>query len=134
MTNTTIMTNTTFIIISLLLLGNSSAFVPRVLRADARTIQTASAPPRAPEVDLAIVGDETRTTRLELDTEQGCLRQGPRVLLNGLNPSIWSSTTVVPGDDTSLFLHTRHAKERSQFEYTVGDLISCQRLLACARK
>jgi raffinose synthase len=70
---------------------------------------------------------------LELDPEQGCIRQGSRVLLNGLDPAVWSSTSVVEGDDNSLFLHTRQAEEKSQFENTLGDLISAKRLLACAR-
>ena len=87
-------------------------------------------------IEATLVSDKSPhepSPRLELDPEQGCIRQGSRVLLNGLNPAVWSSTLVVEGDDDSLFLHTRQAEEKSEFENALGDLISAKRLLACAR-
>lgn len=100
--------------------------------------QLASTPPRITEQDQLTLAEGPRTSSnhasLELDLEQGCIREGPRVLLNGMNPSIWSATRVAEDDDNSLFLHTRHTKESAQFETPLGDLLSCNRLLACARE
>jgi len=132
------MTNAAVILLSFLL-GSAYSFAPplklsrHVQDVRAKHLPIASAPPEAPEVLPPVeVKTQTSSAPLELD-EQGCIRQGTRVLLNGLNPSIWSATPVEEGDDSSLFLHTRHAREKDQFENALGDLISCNRLLACAR-
>lgn len=139
----------TTIVLLPFLLGSSSSFstplksrLHRHELPDSRSVKQsllASAPPKTSDTTSPSVLDELRLTSsraapLELDLVQGCIRQGNIVLLNGLSPSIWSATRVKEGDDTSLFLHTRHAKEKAAFETALGDLISCNRLLSCARK
>lgn len=142
------MTTTTIILLSLLL-GSSYAFAPPLkLQRQLRDARAASAlhlapprtsvPPLVPEA-LSPIVDETQTVSehaacLELDQVQGCIRQGSRrVLLNGLNPSIWRGSRVVEGDDSSLFLHTKRTEKSAKLETSLGDLVSCKRLLACAR-
>lgn len=77
---------------------------------------------------------------LKLD-QNGRLRikQGP-VLLDGLDPSIWTGIPSVystqhktPTGLSSLFLYTTHSEERAQHELSLGRLATCNRLLACAR-
>jgi len=77
--------------------------------------------------------------RLDLDSEGNLrLNGGPTVLLNGLTPSVWSASrpesTSVNGDNYgSLFLHARYADELAEHENKLGDLVACNRLLACSR-
>jgi raffinose synthase len=78
---------------------------------------------------------------LQLD-ESGRLRiqKGP-VLLDGLEPNTWTGIPPVHRDNendqdgcSSLFLQVTHSKERSaQHELSLGSLVTCNRLLACAR-
>uniref|UniRef100_A0A7S3L0E3 galactinol--sucrose galactosyltransferase n=1 Tax=Amphora coffeiformis TaxID=265554 RepID=A0A7S3L0E3_9STRA len=77
---------------------------------------------------------------LRLDA-QGNLRLGDdRILLNGFDPSMWS--TIRPPNNSNsnnnnnrvkangLFLHTQHAAS----EEPIGDLVTCHKLLAVARQ
>lgn len=101
------------------------------------SIRQAATLPVANEVEFDEQDDETTKNlkdHLELDRE-GCLRihkDGP-VLLNGLDPSVWTAIKPTSGEDKSLFLHTIHSKEKHEHEVPLGDLVSCHRLLACSR-
>ena len=72
---------------------------------------------------------------LELDPV-GRLRlcNRPDILLQGLNPAVWSSSRPVSGKTNSLFLHTSHPESLPVHQTSLGNLISCHRLIACARK
>jgi hypothetical protein len=72
---------------------------------------------------------------LELDSV-GRLRlcNSPDVLLQGLDPQTWSATRPVSGKTNSLFLHTSHPESLPEHQTSLGSLISCRRLIACARK
>jgi len=71
---------------------------------------------------------------LELD-EVGRLRlcNSPDVLMQGLDPQTWSATRAVSGKSNSLFLHTSHPESLPEHQTSLGNLISCRRLIACAR-
>ncbi|CAB9520651.1 Galactinol--sucrose galactosyltransferase [Seminavis robusta] len=72
---------------------------------------------------------------LELDPV-GRLRlcHTPDILLQGLDPSVWSASRPKSGKTNSLFLHTSHPESQSEHQTSLGSLISCRRLLACARQ
>lgn len=72
---------------------------------------------------------------LELDP-MGRLRlcHTPDILLQGLDPSVWTASRPASGKSNSLFLHTSHPESLSEHQTSLGSLISCRRLLACARK
>lgn len=85
-------------------------------------------------------GDKTPQNILDLD-QRGCLKikNGP-VLLDGLETSIWSGIPVISsarrrGEKgiSSLFLHTTYSTERAQHILSLGNLVTCNRLLSCAR-
>ena len=79
---------------------------------------------------------EERDSHYELELDStGCLRlgDGAGVLVKGLGPT-WSSSRPLNDDKSALFLHTSHPEERSEHQTSLGDLISCSRLLACSRK
>jgi hypothetical protein len=81
--------------------------------------------------------DDTNMSKhcLELDPV-GRLRlcHTPDILLQGLDPSVWSASRPASGKSNSLFLHTCHPESLSEHQTSLGSLISCRRLLACARK
>jgi hypothetical protein len=81
--------------------------------------------------------DSTREHKhcLELDPV-GRLRlcHTPDILLQGLDPHVWSASRSPSGKSNSLFLHTAHPESLSEHQTSLGSLISCRRLLACARK
>jgi hypothetical protein len=81
--------------------------------------------------------DDTKNSKhcLELDPV-GRLRlcHTPDILLQGLDPSVWSASRPASGKSNSLFLHTSHPESLSEHQTSLGSLISCRRLLACARK
>lgn len=73
---------------------------------------------------------------LELDAF-GHLRigDGPNeVLMQGLNPSVWSASRPPSPDQNSnaLFLHASHTKDLAEHQTALGDLMSCHRFLACS--
>lgn len=72
---------------------------------------------------------------LELDAS-GRLRlcKSPDVLFQGLDPEVWSATRPNSGKTNSLFLHTNHPESLPEHQTSLGSLISCRRLIACARK
>lgn len=82
----------------------------------------------------------TPKQKIELD-ESGILRiQNGPVLLDGFDPTRWKGLPTVHGERqrdqdglSSLFLQVIHPKERAQHELSLGSLVSCNRLLACAR-
>ena len=79
--------------------------------------------------------DNEPTNCLELDSV-GRLRlcNRPDVLLQGLDPKVWSATRPVSGKTNSLFLHTSHPESLPEHQTSLGSLISCRRLIACASK
>jgi len=79
--------------------------------------------------------EEDQKNCLELDSV-GRLRlcKRPDVLLQGLDPKVWSATRPVSGKNNSLFLHTSHPEGLPEHQTSLGSLISCRRLLACARQ
>lgn len=94
-------------------------------------------PTETPTREAADDDSDRSLSRLEL--EEGSLRvHSPDFaatdLLNGLSSSIWSASRAKDDDDSSLFLHTSHTQKKAEHEKTLGDLMACQRLLACSRK
>lgn len=87
--------------------------------------------------DLVSENNETNSRhRLELDAS-GRLRLGDgpnEVLMQGLNPSVWSASLPSSPDQNSnaLFLHASHTKDLAEHNTALGDLISCRRFLACS--
>ena len=77
---------------------------------------------------------DKKPCRLDLD-DQGCLRldQSTKVLLDGLNPLIWSASRPDSGETNCLFLQTSYSNELAEHQNALGNLVSCQRLLACSR-
>lgn len=84
---------------------------------------------------------DTNKRRLQLHSD-GKLRLGQEglVILDGLSPLTWTGIQPSAVDDysvdptaTSMFLKATHSKERSEHELTLGSLVSCHRLMACAR-
>jgi len=86
-------------------------------------------------------------TRYEEDDDDGddhCLELDPigqlrlsnqsDILMQGLDPKVWSFSRPANGDTHALFLHTLHRERKPAHETSLGSLISCRRLLACARK
>jgi hypothetical protein len=81
--------------------------------------------------------------RIHLNLEDGSLRisNGPsnhqgeeQVLLNGLNPKVWSAVRPEDGSANGLFLQTSYPTYEPLHESTLGKLVSCERMLACSRK
>ena len=77
--------------------------------------------------------------KLELN-EKGQLRLGTDgpVLLDGLSPKTWTAMAPTASSsssslDTSLFLRARHDRPSDTHELSLGNLVACQRLMACAR-
>ena len=79
--------------------------------------------------------DSDNNNCLELDSV-GRLKlcHRPDVLLQGLDPSTWSSSRPKSGANNALFLHTNHPEQAAVHQTSLGSLISCRRLLACASK
>jgi raffinose synthase len=79
--------------------------------------------------------DSDEKNCLELDSV-GRLRlcKRPDILLQGLDPEVWSASRAVSGKTNSLFLHTSHPESLPEHETSLGSLISCRRLIACARQ
>jgi raffinose synthase len=74
---------------------------------------------------------EDATTRpLILLDEDGNLRLGDKVLLDGLTNDIWSSSAI---SLSSIFLHTSYETQSPEHESQLGE-IHCRNLLACARQ
>ena len=74
--------------------------------------------------------------RLELDAS-GNLRLGDEpneVLMQGLNPSVWSASLPPSQEQNSnaLFLHASHTEDLAEHQTALGDFISCRRFLACS--
>lgn len=85
------------------------------------------------EADNNAIGNRHR---LELDAS-GRLRLGDgpdEVLMQGLDPSVWSASRPSSQDQNSnaLFLHATHTEDLAAHQTVLGDLISCQRFLACS--
>ena len=80
--------------------------------------------------------DNNNKNCLELDSTTGTLRlcNRPDILLEGLDPSVWSSSRPPSGTNNALFLHTAHPESAAVHHTSLGSLISCRRLIACARK
>eukprot|EP00591_Stephanopyxis_turris_P007599 CAMPEP_0195514416 /NCGR_PEP_ID=MMETSP0794_2-20130614/5810_1 /TAXON_ID=515487 /ORGANISM="Stephanopyxis turris, Strain CCMP 815" /LENGTH=837 /DNA_ID=CAMNT_0040642659 /DNA_START=337 /DNA_END=2847 /DNA_ORIENTATION=+ len=92
------------------------------------------APSAQDEVQLQTKNIDQNVHRLDLESD-GHLRINGKEktdLLDGLIPSIWTATRPAFSEN-SIFLHMRHSPQWSQHEMPVGDLISCNRLLACSR-
>ena len=79
--------------------------------------------------------DDEDNNCLELDS-LGRLRlcHRPDILLQGLDPITWSSSRPKSGANNALFLHTNHPEQAAFHQTSLGSLISCRRLLACASK
>eukprot|EP00980_Cylindrotheca_fusiformis_P014543 scaffold3914_cov121-Cylindrotheca_fusiformis.AAC.12 len=81
----------------------------------------------------------TPKQNIELD-DQGVLRveNGP-VLLDGFDPTRWKGVPTMHGEQrkdkglSSLFLQVTHPDERSEHELSLGNLVSCNRLLTASR-
>jgi raffinose synthase len=86
--------------------------------------------------------DEQRLTlRLHADGKLRLGQSGP-VILDGLLAPTWSAMepltdistdSVIDHTATSMFLKATHSKDSSEHQLTLGSLVSCHRLLACAR-
>jgi hypothetical protein len=90
--------------------------------------------------------DDSVSPRIHLNLHDGSLRitKGPKsnppgeveeqVLLNGLNPNVWSAVRPEDGSANGLFLQTSYPTYEPLHESTLGELVSCERMLACSRK
>ena len=67
---------------------------------------------------------------LALDAQGNLRLADGRTLLNGFDTSIWSTQLRSQDNVNGLFLHTQHAAS----EQPLGDLVTCHKLLACARQ
>lgn len=86
------------------------------------------------------IDDERLTLRLHSDGKLRLGKTGP-VILDGLLSSTWSAIEPATDDysypldhtSTSMFLKATHPNDSSEHQLTLGSLVSCRRLLACAR-
>jgi raffinose synthase len=81
---------------------------------------------------------DRRRLQLNPDGKLRLGRNGP-VVLDGLSASTWTGIEPSAADysvdptATSMFLKATHSAKRSEHELTLGTLVSCHRLMACAR-